>query len=147
MPLDSEHKAPSFDRAVDPLRCPWCRCKLVRERRRMVDRLRSLFAPVKRYRCENFACQWQGNLSSRDTDGRSGDRAVYPPAGSKTDGRHRRMPVVFVAHMVLVAVGVVFVLVVGTMEDPLRIGAFESGIGSSFYLPAAEPPATHTAAR
>jgi len=40
--------------------CPDCAGALVRASRLPLDRLVSLFNPVHRYRCPNFACQWQG---------------------------------------------------------------------------------------
>jgi len=35
---------------------------LTRIRRRHIDRLISVFWGVWRYRCNNFQCQWEGNL-------------------------------------------------------------------------------------
>jgi len=37
----------------------------VRVKRRLVDRLVSVFAPVQRFRCPELDCQWEGNLSSK----------------------------------------------------------------------------------
>lgn len=84
--------------------CPLCRRTLVRERRRTVDRLYSLFQPVKRYRCQNFACQWVGNFAVEMT-----------PLGQDRPPSHR-VPAAFVVHMVLVAVGVVLVIVLSNLE-------------------------------
>lgn len=61
-----EHFAPG-DRAADHIRhiqrsCPLCHGTLIRTPRRPVDRLRSLFTPVQRFRCERFTCQWVGNI-------------------------------------------------------------------------------------
>ncbi len=42
--------------------CPLCSAPLVRTPRRRIDHFLSRFVPVQRYRCERFACQWQGNL-------------------------------------------------------------------------------------
>jgi len=43
--------------------CPMCaEGYLIRVRRRVVDRLLSLFVLVHRYRCPCFSCQWEGNL-------------------------------------------------------------------------------------
>jgi hypothetical protein len=33
-----------------------------RIKRRFVDRIVSLFTPLRRYRCRNVACEWEGNL-------------------------------------------------------------------------------------
>lgn len=84
--------------------CPMCRRTLVRERRRTVDRLYSLFQPVRRYRCQNFACQWMGNFAA-DKTSPGMDR---PPS--------HRVPAAFVVHMALVAVGVVLVIVLSNLE-------------------------------
>lgn len=40
--------------------CPICGGYSVRIRRRSIDRFRSLFGLVYRYKCQN--CQWQGNI-------------------------------------------------------------------------------------
>lgn len=69
----------------------------------MVDRLHSLFQPIKRYRCQNFACQWVGNFAS-------------PKVDQDTDRPPGRVPTAFVVHMVLVAVGVVVVIVFSNLE-------------------------------
>lgn len=42
--------------------CPQCGAQLVRIPRRAIDRLVSAFWPVRRYRCNDFQCQWEGNL-------------------------------------------------------------------------------------
>lgn len=44
--------------------CPCCNGPVERVRRRFVDRLLSLVAPVQRYRCraKGWDCDWEGNL-------------------------------------------------------------------------------------
>lgn len=42
--------------------CPRCDGALVRTPRRPGDRLLSFFAPLQRYRCTRFLCQWVGNI-------------------------------------------------------------------------------------
>lgn len=42
--------------------CPVCGFSVIRIPRRKLDRFYSLFFPVRRYRCESFHCQWQGNI-------------------------------------------------------------------------------------
>ena len=42
--------------------CPHCGGDLMRIRRRPVDRLLSVFVPVRRFRCVNFRCIWEGNV-------------------------------------------------------------------------------------
>jgi len=43
-------------------RCPRCGDDAVRVPRRFVDRVISLFGQVHRYRCDNPACGWEGNV-------------------------------------------------------------------------------------
>ena len=45
--------------------CPRCAGNLIRIRRRVIDRLLSLFVPVRRYECPNSFCGWKGNLRVR----------------------------------------------------------------------------------
>lgn len=49
---------------VEPL-CPKCGSALHRIQRDIVDRLISLAWPIRRYRCDNFLCEWEGNLRHR----------------------------------------------------------------------------------
>lgn len=42
--------------------CPECASPLLRVWRRPIDRMLGAVAPVHRYRCEKFSCQWQGNF-------------------------------------------------------------------------------------
>ncbi len=46
--------------------CPLYGCRgLIRIHRRPIDRLLSLFVSVYRFRCQQFECQWEGNLTKR----------------------------------------------------------------------------------
>ena len=45
--------------------CPRCAGNLIRIRRRIVDRLLTLFVPVRRYECPYSCCGWKGNLRVR----------------------------------------------------------------------------------
>jgi len=46
--------------------CPMCgQHGLLRIRRRLIDRVLSLFVRQRRFRCTQPGCQWQGNLSER----------------------------------------------------------------------------------
>jgi hypothetical protein len=45
--------------------CPMCEGYLIRIPRRVTDRLLSKFVLMHRYRCPDFACQWEGNLRVR----------------------------------------------------------------------------------
>ncbi len=55
--------------AMPPSTCPRCNGELDRIRRRLVDRLVSLFAPCYRYRCRSLGCHWEGNLPRTSLDG------------------------------------------------------------------------------
>jgi len=45
--------------------CPRCNAPVDRVRRRVIDRLLSLFTPVQRYRCHAMDCDWEGNLPQK----------------------------------------------------------------------------------
>lgn len=121
----SPSRAPLAYPPASEVNCPCCQCKLVRERRRIVDRLCSLTRPVRRYRCENFACQWKGNLTKPDA-GRSRSAMA---ASAKGEGDRRQqtsgVPASFVVHMILVVVGVVVVITFSTMEPAVLFGGGE----------------------
>jgi hypothetical protein len=42
--------------------CPVCNASTNRIPRRFIDLLRSIFTPVRRYRCRSLKCTWEGNL-------------------------------------------------------------------------------------
>jgi hypothetical protein len=69
------YERPSHERA-----CPRCGDVAHRIRRRLVDRLLSLFHPVYRFRCARPSCGWTGNL--RQTVGNPADS---PGRGSRGD--------------------------------------------------------------
>jgi len=123
----SKGHGPLAYRPVVGIDCPSCRGTLVREHRRFVDRLHSLISPVKRYRCENFACQWVGNIADANNgaagygEGVRGDETKQ--AGS--------VPVSFVVHMILVAAAVAFIMVYSSMESASWIGERLQSIASS----------------
>ncbi len=51
---------------ADAPACPLCGCRgLVRVHRRPIDRVLSLFLDMQRFRCRQFECQWEGNLTTR----------------------------------------------------------------------------------
>lgn len=94
---------------VSDRRCPLCDGLLLRAPRRPVDRLRSVFKPVSRYRCYRHSCQWIGNLPRRTAAGQAA-----------ADARGGRVPVAFITCMTLAIGGVILVLVVGNSE-PLAV--------------------------
>lgn len=42
--------------------CPHCKGAVVRIPRRFIDRLSSIFVPVRRFQCRSLICCWEGNL-------------------------------------------------------------------------------------
>ena len=95
--------------------CPSCHANLVRTWRRPVDRFTSQFVPVHRYRCQSFACQWEGNFRvQRDVlavsrrDARTADAAGMVV---RDDDRLQAVPKSFVVHMALAVAGMLFVVV------------------------------------
>ena len=43
-------------------RCPKCRGEVRRVHRRVRDRILNLVKPVRRYRCRNSHCRWEGDI-------------------------------------------------------------------------------------
>ena len=127
----SPRHAPSAYVHASDLSCPCCQGKLVREHRRIVDRLYSLVRPIKRYRCDNFACQWLGNMAQAGDDMSGSDMA----AGVQTRrdmGQSSRVPVSFVINMVLVAAAIVFIIVYCSTESASWLVWSEQVFGSVF---------------
>lgn len=118
MRAESQRTLPTDKCRVAPHMCPSCRCELVRERRRIVDRLYSLVKPIKRYRCQNFPCQWVGNFARTDD---TRDMADQPD----------RVPVAFVVHMSLVVAMMVAVFVFSSIEPTIWTDDEESQLGIS----------------
>jgi len=51
---------------LDSYWCPLCgQHGLIRIRRRLIDRILSLFVRQRRFRCTQPGCQWQGNLREK----------------------------------------------------------------------------------
>ena len=70
--------------------CPKCAGNIVRIRRRWPDRLISkLFAPMQRFRCEQFGCHWEGIWQVANKENTSPVR-VEPLLSCLTDGKLRR---------------------------------------------------------
>lgn len=55
--------------------CPRCSGPVLRVRRRIIDRMISLFVPVHRYRCNALGCTWEGNLRTHRDAPVGGDRS------------------------------------------------------------------------
>jgi predicted RNA-binding Zn-ribbon protein involved in translation (DUF1610 family) len=59
--------AEAMDRRIVTLQigvppCPICGATTIRSRRRCVDRLLSAVISVRRYRCTELGCGWEGNV-------------------------------------------------------------------------------------
>jgi len=50
------------DGNASTLRCPRCNGELIRVRRRLIDKLLSIVIPVRRFRCVDAGCIWEGNV-------------------------------------------------------------------------------------
>ena len=108
-------------------KCPLCQGHLIRTPRRAKDRLRCIFAPARRYRCDRFSCQWVGNLAahSRAIADATSDSAWRTVTRSGFESRPRKIPISFVVHMVLAGVGMVLVLIIATTDLLQPIDAAE----------------------
>jgi len=60
--LNSANRGSGFVSIPSGVRCPKCGGHLHRIRRRPIDRLLSWFVAVQRFRCDEFNCEWQGNV-------------------------------------------------------------------------------------
>jgi len=130
------------------VKCPLCEWKLIRLRRRPVDRLWSLVHPLKRYRCENFRCQWMGNIATTRIRKAPAAAIVNTRLADYTQEQHpRRVPVAFIVHMVLVAVGVVFVFVYSRMEPTSHVDGNATALIHQIYEWTAGQPDTRVDSR
>lgn len=95
--------------------CPTCGGKIHRMRRRPIDRVTSLWAEKRRYRCANFSCRWEGNLAL--------DRNA-----ALRHGRRQRLPLTFVISMSMVAASMVAALGFATIELLPGLGKGVAGL-------------------
>ncbi len=56
---------PGYGKTEHGFRCPRCKGPLIRIQRLPLDRLVSLIAPRRRYRCAAIGCGWEGALSTK----------------------------------------------------------------------------------
>lgn len=68
-----------YQGSVAEVHCPRCQAVAYRVRRRWIDRLISLFRPVRRYRCHEFRCDWEGNIPVADLKAAQTTRPAPPP--------------------------------------------------------------------
>ena len=107
--------APTSYGSLAKHKCPQCIGNLRQTPRRPIDRITSRFTPLHRYRCESFTCQWEGNFRTREhgfaVDSAGARLPDSPRAGLLSDAPSGYLPKSFIANMVLVVAGVLFVLV------------------------------------
>lgn len=136
--------------------CPLCAAYLLRTPRRPVDRLWSIFKPVLRYRCQRFACQWQGNLTQANAGRDAAPRGSASGNGPVRARRSKEVPMAFIAHIVLAVSGGLLVIVVGN-SDPTVVrevawtalgqdsgpDSASNSSGTQSYLPASQRARTN----
>ncbi len=137
----------------DMTACPRCASDLLRIRRRPVDRVAGWFAPSRRYRCQSFRCQWEGNL--RNQRGDFADSTQYAGlSGTDTESgpAERVVPRTFIVSMVLSVLGTVFVVVAASTDwifpvEPEQWFSSEDSWRAQPALVAKSPAATTPAAK
>lgn len=61
-PTMDTHHPDDIYRSAHRHACPRCEGSVYRVPLRFVDLLLSVFVPVRRYRCDEMGCNWEGNL-------------------------------------------------------------------------------------
>lgn len=69
-----------YQGSVIEVHCPRCNAVAFRVHRRWVDKLTSLFRPVRRFRCQEFRCGWEGNVPLSELHAQGVGRSVPPAA-------------------------------------------------------------------
>lgn len=100
--------------------CPLCRGQLLRTWRRPVDRFTSFFMPVHRYRCEDFSCQWEGNVRTHANPGQK--------ASDRTGERRHGLSAVVVAGILIVVVATFSITVFSVSDGWTTQGTSTSGL-------------------
>ncbi len=125
--------------------CPECQGKLHRTWRRPIDRFSSQFVPVHRFRCDAFACRWEGNFRTGE-DGSDANTQV--PVDTWTAIR----PAFFVFEGMLAVIAALLIVIFTTTDwfsspveastNPLEERSHESAnqmAGSGLQIPVAQP--------
>lgn len=125
--------------------CPVCQGKLHRTWRRPIDRFSSQFVPVHRFRCDAFACRWEGNYRTGE-DGSDADTQV--PVDTWTSIR----PAIFVFEGMMAMIAALLIVIFTTTDwfdgpvevstRPLEERSHESAnqmAGSGLQMPGAQP--------
>lgn len=135
--MQVSHRQPTTERRrrVSAKACPRCQGKLVREHRRLLDRLYSLVRPLKRYRCGNLACQWEGNIARARVHPSAPGIAADASEPGDLPRQRSRAPGRFAMHLALVAVGVAFVFAFTVTGPRVRNPDVESGVVPQVHEP------------
>ncbi len=78
-----EVREPTFNSAV----CPDCHGQAYRISRRLIDRLKSLIVPQRRYQCKSRDCGWKGNLTIKQVARTSGSPELPVQLKRATDSQ------------------------------------------------------------
>lgn len=104
--------------------CPNCgQRRLIQISRRKIDHMLGLFVGLRRYRCKNLECRWEGNLMLS----RMPNRWIKPPR--KLKRLVNPLMMLGVAAMLLIILVIFIVLIVGWID-----GSFEGAEGIFSYL-------------
>ncbi len=111
---------PDIDEPTDATRCPDCNTAMFRVWRRPVDRLSAWLVPTRRYRCQSFQCQWEGNvrLMPMGVPSAPGGRPEVHQGGEQTSVSR-----VFLLSMAVALASGIFILV-SSYTDWLEPGGF-----------------------
>jgi hypothetical protein len=104
-----QHHSPqayAFNAQAQPS-CPECQGATLRIWRRPVDRLSALLMPSRRYRCQSFQCQWEGNIRQRP-------RAMS--SGTYTSDDPSSLSRVFLLSMAIALAAATFIVIATTTE-------------------------------
>jgi hypothetical protein len=95
--------------------CPNCgQRRLIQVSRHKIDRVLGLFVNLRRYRCRNVECRWEGNLMQS----RKPNRMIKPPR--KLKRLVNPLMMFFIATMLLIILFILIVLIVGWIDGSLE---------------------------
>lgn len=133
--------------------CPLCAGDVLRTARRPVDRVAGWISSTRRYRCQSFRCQWEGNLQRQRSAFRKTTRYnSLRGLGAETEPADRSLPKTFIVSMVLSVLGTVFVLVAGSTDwmfpaDPAYLQSSEDSWRAQPVFVTRSPSATAPAVK
>lgn len=113
MTTESPSEQPSRYPGLEPVHCPKCQQNLARIPRTTMDRMVGIFRPVKRYRCRNFACHWEGTLRAGNQQSPVASETAIesaPRDSPSRSTRSRKGSIALIVSLVLVIAGVAGVM-------------------------------------